>query len=361
MAYSVEELVIEDSFIAYCTQTDNNAIEKWDVYLFYHPEEIETVEEAKRVVLELKIMLKKKQHELSASEYLSDKHLSVADSETNVYTMSKHNKKKRWLWVAASVFAIIASVILVKGINESAGSSTTVESITSPKYRTSVVSRNAQIKIIWLPDSTKVTLNAGSFLGVDKNFGIQNRNVYLEGEGFFEVAKNKTLPFIVDVSRYKVKAVGTKFNIRAYKDEEESETALVEGKVQILLPGKKRDNVFKTLVGNEKFVLQANIDNEINLEEEVKVTPLAQTNLPTHAEIAWIENYIVFENEALGDLVNTLERKYDVSIEIANDEVAKYKYTGSFQNEKIEEVLMALQISYPFTYTINGDKIIINK
>lgn len=363
MAYTIEELIIDDSFIAYCTQQSERDMAKWDDYLYHHPEELAVIGEARRLVLGLKYMLKKKQDELSANESLSEKYLSVADDDSAYRTGSKRARKKIWPWVAAATFALaIATTFIFKNLQKQAASAPFFVHTKPAGFDKSVTSPKGQIKIIWLPDSTRVTLNAGSFLGMDEAFGITNRTVYLDGEAFFEVAHDKHLPFIVDVSKYKVKAVGTKFNVKAYKSEFFSETALIEGKVQILIPGTVKDAVYKTLEINQKFVLKDSADNvAIQFPKETAIEPLGQTDLSTHTETAWMDNYLIFEEQTLEEIKNAIERKYNVSVTIADPEVSRYKYTANFRNETIEEVLKALQISYPFSYTKDENNIIIKK
>jgi len=363
MTYSIDELVVDDSFIAYCTQQSEKDIAKWDDYLYHHPEELAVIEEARGLVLGLKFMLKKKQDELSANEGLSEKYLSVADTDDRSYREgNKRTRKKIWPWVAAAVFVLAIAAFIFKNTQKQAMPAPLLVHTKPAGFDKSVTSPKGQIKIIWLPDSTKVTLNAGSFLGMDETFGITNRTVYLDGEAFFEVAHNKSLPFIVDVSKYKVKAVGTKFNVKAYKSEFFSETALIEGKVQILIPGTVKDAVYKTLEINQKFVLKDSADNvAIQFPKETAIEPLVQTDLPTHAETAWLDNYLIFEEQTLEEIKNAIERKYNVSVTIADPEVSRYKYTANFRNETVEEVLKALQISYPFSYTKDGNNIIIKK
>jgi transmembrane sensor len=84
-----------------------------------------------------------------------------------------------------------------------------------------------------LPDGSKVKLNAGSNISYSNNFGYAERNILLEGEGYFEVETNPQIPFVVEASGLKIKAFGTIFNVKAYPEEEEITTTLVEGMVKL--------------------------------------------------------------------------------------------------------------------------------
>lgn len=364
MAFSIEELIIDDSFISYCTHLNPDDLARWDEYLIHHPQELETIDQAKRIVLSLKFMLKEKQNELSADENYSENHLVLqkTKNEESPNLNFKSGNSNRFRWIAAAVLILVAGTIIFwfnQNNLEPISNNIADNSIPNPKL---VSTHNGQIKEIWLKDSTKVIINAGSHLKIDEGFGSKNRTVYLTGEALFEVKHNTSLPFIVTVSKYKVKAIGTKFNVKAYKGENHSETALLEGKVQILVNNGKKENVVKTLEVNQKFILEEKADKKTHLPlEHATIVPLRNIDLPTKAEIAWVENYLIFDDQPLSEIVAEIERRFNLQISIADAGVGNYKYTANFKNESVDEIFRALQLSYPFTYTKNENKIIIKK
>ncbi|HEX7755191.1 MAG TPA: FecR domain-containing protein [Niabella sp.] len=371
MVYTVEELTINDSFIAYCTGQNEKDIAFWNAYLYQHPEELLTIEEARKLVLGLRYMLHKKQNELSADDAQPGQSLyAVPGKKRSQRSYRKQPEqpaiirgKKGW-FVAASVILLLGTGLWFfyqQPSRPGKGNNRLSAQITVPVPGDSIQAKQGEYKTIILSDGTKVTLNAQSALLISEGFGTNDRNVRLTGEAFFEVAHNRLLPFIVQVSRYKIKAVGTKFNVKAYSNDPYSETALLEGKVQILFSNGNRDRVYKTLQINQKFVLDNTTNSDRPVPAKQDVVPLSYDDAHQNIETAWVDHFLTFDNTPLSEIKNILERKYNTVIIIENNDVANYSYTGSFQNEGIDEVLKALQLSYPFSYKKDGNTIIINK
>ncbi len=365
MVYTLEELVVNDSFIAYCMQQREEDILFWNDYLLRYPEELLTMEEARKIVLSLKYMLQKKQDELSASEYSTEHMLYVAPPATAA-TVIQHpetnRRKKSWMAVAAVVTLLIATGMVFLLTQQHKGPQPAARQAQQEAFHETILSNAGEHKTIELPDGTHVTMNAASSLSIEDGFGETNRNIHLTGEAFFSVAHNKTLPFIVHVAGYKVKALGTKFNVKAYTNDSYSETSLLEGKVQILLNKGKDTVIYKTLEVNQKFVLHTGETTQAHTSaEKSAVVPLAFADTRQNVETAWINDYLVFYDQPLAEIKNMLERKYNVSIHIVNDQVAQYRYSASFQKETVDAVLKALQLSYPFSYTRTGTIITIDR
>ncbi|MBO9593820.1 MAG: DUF4974 domain-containing protein [Niabella sp.] len=367
MTYTVEELVIDDSFIAYCTRSNAADIARWDDYLLKHPETLITIEEARKLVLGLRYMLQKKQNELSATDDSPEHALYVASGKNIASTGEPAARPRRglgwkkWTAVAACLLLLVTSGIYLPYRPRKSATPISTAAKTNTGSGETAQSQPGEHKTIFLPDSTKVMLNAGSRLLVSPGFGKQNRNVYLTGEALFEVAHNKVLPFIVHVAQYKIKAVGTRFNVKAYTNDRYSETSLLEGKVQILLPQGKNDIVYKTLQVNQKFVMNIPDSMTTNVAAKPEVVPLSYHDSNQNIETAWVSNLLIFENQPLSEIKNILERAYNVTIHITNNDVAHYHYTATFQQEAIEEVLKALQLSYSFSYKKEGNQITIYK
>lgn len=366
MTYTVEELVINDSFIAYCTQRNAADIAYWDQYLLKHPEALITIEEARKLVLGLRYMLQKKQNELSATDDSPEHALYVASDKNARYTDEQPVRRrglgwKKWTAIAACLLLLITAGIYLPDRPGKSGTPLSLAVKTNTGSGETAQSQPGEHKTIFLPDSTKVLLNAGSRLLVSPGFGKLDRNVYLTGEALFEVAHNKTLPFIVHVAQYKIKAVGTRFNVKAYTNDRYSETSLLEGKVQILLPRGNNDIIYKTLQVNQKFVMNTPDSMTTKVTPKPDVVPLSYHDSNQNIETAWVSNLLIFENQPLSEIKNILERAYNVTINITNNDVARYHYTATFQHEAIEEVLKALQLSYSFSYKKEGNQITIYK
>jgi ferric-dicitrate binding protein FerR (iron transport regulator) len=230
---------------------------------------------------------------------------------------------------------------------------------------------------IKLPDGTSVTLNAGSRLTYKTNFGKTNREVWLEGEGYFSVAKDKKRTFIVKTGYLDIKALGTEFNVKAYPNEKSIQTTLVEGSVKIeknfkgssdqskdnsvILKPKER---YTFLIDSEKDVF-TKVEDEVaktgkEHQKEEKMTPKVSViykNIDPIPDISWKERRWVISEEKLGDLAIKLERRYDVNINFADENLKVFRFTGTLQDESIEQVLKVISLSSPIVFDIDGKQV----
>lgn len=219
---------------------------------------------------------------------------------------------------------------------------------------------------VQLPDKSIVWLNAGSRLTYNKDFGKSGRQVELYGEAFFDVTHNADLPFQIQTSSITIKVLGTAFNVKAYPEDETSETTLIRGSIEVSFKKRPKDKII--LSPNEKLIVDNNHAGGRDSTGSPANAPLVTINkLPynkadsTIAEMQWIHNILVFKNESLAELAVKMERWYGVQIEIADERLKEKKFTGSFSNENIEQAMEALTFSTPFQFSIHGNKIIIHQ
>ena len=192
-----------------------------------------------------------------------------------------------------------------------------------------------------LEDGTLVWLNAQSKLSYPAEFSDKERHVKIEGEAFFEVAKNIDKPFIVSTSRADIKVLGTTFNVCDYPDEPSSRISLIEGKINVY----DRENTEKTteLNRNEELTI---IDNTIN------VSAIRDKNY-----FLWREGIYSFENERFEFILKKLELYYDVGITVKNKEMLDWRYTVKFrQRDGIDEIMRLLQRIHRFNVIKDEEK-----
>lgn len=227
-----------------------------------------------------------------------------------------------------------------------------------------IVALNGERKKVLLPDSTTVHLNSGSRLTYSKDFGKDNRQVWLSGEAFFEVTKDAAHPFLVNTDRMVVKVLGTVFNVKAYDTKEDIETTVVEGKVEVSLKESAEKKVI--LLPNEKIslknngLLKASISTRAAVSAisyEVKTVPadIKETGMPEEA--AWIKEKMIFTNEPFETVALKMERWYDVHIRFQNQKMKNILMNGDFDNVDIHEAMHILQMMVGFNYTISGNDI----
>ncbi|MFN8254533.1 MAG: FecR family protein [Bacteroidales bacterium] len=250
-----------------------------------------------------------------------------------------------WFQYAAALFlltgigTILYFTLLKSGIPDDSFSKLTA--ISSPKGSKSMLS---------LYDGTKIWLNAGSTIKFDNFFNEKNRNLILEGEAYFEVAKNQAIPFLVKAGDIVVQATGTVFNVKAYPDEKVIETTLVEGSVTVGINNGPKNAV--NLMPNEQVFYYKS--DKINKEGSRLIK---SKGIDTEIYTSWINDKLQINGERLGALAIKLERKYDVTIHIEDEKLKNLQFTGILENETIEQILEIIRISSSVKYRIDGREI----
>ncbi len=219
---------------------------------------------------------------------------------------------------------------------------------TEPVYFTSIAPKGSVSQMV-LPDNTIVYLNAGSQLKYTVEGLKGKREVFLDGEAWFDVTKNEEKPFVVHTPFYDIKVTGTQFNVKAYSADEEISTTLEEGSVQVT----SSEN-FKL---SEPTALQPGEQLVYNTQNKTINVKKVETRMFT----AWKDNKLIFINMNLKELFVLLERKYGVDIEVTNDLILDYHYDGTIKDETILEVLDLLKETLPVKYKIEGQTILITK
>lgn len=189
-----------------------------------------------------------------------------------------------------------------------------------------------------LSDGTKVWLNHDSKLVYPQRFTGKTRTVSLVGEGYFEVAHNKSHPFVVESSGMTVKAVGTAFNVRAYNDGSDFETTLESGKVIIEenIPGKKETEF--NIEPGQHFIFKSETNQySIKTEELTKY-------------VSWKEGKLIFKDDHLDKVAELLSRWFDVKIILSDPELRELTYTATFVNEPLSQILEMMEIVTPISY-----------
>lgn len=195
---------------------------------------------------------------------------------------------------------------------------------------------------IELPDGSKVRLNARSSITYNADFGIDERRVVLEGEGFFDVKKDPDTRFVVTAPGMEVVVHGTKFNIYAYPDREFSEMSLLEGSV--------------TLYSGESAIKVAP-NEKVSIDRCTGRVNLSKTD--NKVETAWLKKTLVFMHEPLYRVVDVLERRFGVQIECSDEICLSDIYTGTFRDRSIYDILEVLKMHYGFTYEADNNRITI--
>ena len=194
-----------------------------------------------------------------------------------------------------------------------------------------------------LPDGSVVHLNAGSELKVPVYFGTESREVWLRGEGFFEVVHRENLIFTVHTDKADISVLGTEFDVRAYTDEKEVVTTLVQGAV-----GVSSGRTYDRLKPGEQARIAGKGDVRV---AEVDIYPF----------IAWKNGRMVFENERLEKIMAELQRWYDFELFYADPDVKEMHFTiDILKYEEISKVLNLMERMNKVKFTQKGRTVVVN-
>lgn len=212
------------------------------------------------------------------------------------------------------------------------------------EYHTIRVPRGGEYNL-QLSDNTKVYLNAGSSLRYPVRFTGDKREVVLIGEGYFEVAKDSTKPFIVKAGNIDVRVLGTAFNVNAYPDEECISTTLVEGKVQVDY-------------GTERQFMQPGtrlVYDKSNEHAEVNVVDVEMYT-------SWKDGYYYFKRETLDNIMDVLSRWYDLNIFYQNPDLKRLEFGGRLKRyEDIDYLLQKMEETEDVKFIIKGNSITVKR
>lgn len=217
-------------------------------------------------------------------------------------------------------------------------------SVDSPVYY-AAHSPKGSVSEILLPDSSVIFLNADSKIrySFDGEKGV--REVFLNGEAWFDVNKNKNKPFVVHTAYYDINVTGTQFNVKAYETEKTLTTTLEEGSVCLTSTENCKLEDAITLVPGEHAIF----------DTETKIITIKKVN--TNSFSSWKENKLVFVNTSLKELIVLLDRRYGVDIEVNNSDLLDLHFDGTIKNESIVEILEIIKKTLPVNYNISGQKI----
>jgi transmembrane sensor len=201
-----------------------------------------------------------------------------------------------------------------------------------------VIVPKGQISEYVFNDGTHVWLNSDSRLRFPVYTGLAEREVYLEGEAYFDVARNEKHPFIVHTGTMEIKVLGTSFNVQNYPDMEHSETTLVKGSLEILNPEKE---ILATMKAGEQMKFSRSTRSGI------------LSKVDTAPYEAWKDGKLIFRDKSLGEIAASLDRWYNVRLIFSDEKIRNYRFTGTILKYKpFDQILQAIRLTTPIRYQI---------
>jgi len=392
--YSVEDFAQDVNFINWVKKGTNQ--KEWEDFVSQNPDLLKDINTARKIVAALNFKIKAQQDDYAYEVYQN------IEIFYNLHHKSKHAFRLRKIMQYAALFILVLGIgaaipfiyfsksksefteipfsssaygeaklilsggeeILLKNTQtdlqfNASGTQVKVDNDSIINYDKKIdQDAMAQVVIpfgrrtnILLSDGTKVCLNAGSKLVFPQKFSGKSRKVFLEGEAYFEVFKNKDIPFIVSTDNVNLTVHGTIFNMRDNGQDNELEVVLVEGSVS--LKEKSVMNIFNkeiTLKPNQKAVYDKT-ENKTTIESNVDVSNY----------ISWKDGLLEFNRESILNVFKRLSQFYNVRFVTESSVELNRKISGKLDlKESLEDVMKVVSDAAPITYRIDKDKVFVN-
>lgn len=272
--------------------------------------------------------------------------------ETDLRSLPIPKKVRPLLFIRMALVAAVVTMVFAAGAlfmgGEEKNHIETADTPVNNRQNLTKAAKKGEKNTFFLTDGTKIILNSDSRLDIDKEYGIFSRTVYLEGEAYFEVVPNDTLPFQVFSGDLVTTALGTAFNVRYSKTNESVAVSLTSGKVAVEL---KADN------HKVETTQTLNPGEEALYHKSGK--ELEKRNFDVRKVTGWKDGVMILDEANIDVVRETLENWYDVRIEYTNHPEVDWTFSGEFRNESLNDVLKGLQYSKGIGYKIKNDKVII--
>lgn len=276
------------------------------------------------------------------------------------------NRYIAYMVVAVSVIAVFYYFLPYRGARQE--SMTSINTPGADIKVNEISTKTGTHSNIILPDGSKVWLNGGSRLTYDKAFNHSTREVELIGEAYFDVARNEGKPFIIHTRQMDIKVLGTVFNVKAYPEDDNSETSLIHGTVEVIMRHSSGERII--LKPNDKLTINHSLNKSDKGEKATDVNMVSVTKIgsisylpsdSTIIETSWVDNRLIFRDKSFAELSVAMERKYGVTFLFEHESIKQQMFNGNLKNESIEQALKALQLANKFSYQLMKDTIIISR
>lgn len=204
-----------------------------------------------------------------------------------------------------------------------------------------IVADKGQISKVILPDSSVVWINSGSKITYNSRFAGNNRKIKLVGQAFFQAAHNEKIPLVVDVDGFLVKVLGTKFDVNAYSGEKNIRVVLESGSIEL---HQSSDRDFNYTLSPGEMATFNPENKKLTID---KVNPELFSS--------WKEGVLIFRDKPMSEVLDALQRRYDIDIEVKDQDIYKSVFTARLSDEPLEKVLKSIEFSCSVKATIIRD------
>lgn len=274
--------------------------------------------------------------------YHSNKMHDDIDLSWNRLLKKKNNRQKKIKWLQFGNYAAVSFITVCL----------TSLFLTLNKEEDKIATRyiggdGLNADTVELPDGTQVCLGSKTVFYYENDYGKRQRTVYLEGEAYFVVAKQKDKPFIVKTKEQNIEALGTKFNVTAYASDSLLTTTLLDGVVRLTTDNISHRTVLRP---NQQFIYNRNT----HLTDIKKVDAKQFT--------AWTTGYYYFPEQSLEAMLYRLSHVYGVQFTVESDALNKRTFTGTFyRGQSIKDIMEIINLSIPIKYKIDDHHITVSE
>jgi ferric-dicitrate binding protein FerR (iron transport regulator) len=275
----------------------------------------------------------------------SKKRMPIYEIENYYIDFLKRRDKKGFIGFSLPIFKYVAIFIFILGVVGVFKYFNTKQIQDNYKLQTTtIIADYGQMSKVILPDSSIVWLNSGTSVSYNNSFSINNRELQLKGEAFFDIKHNSNIPLIVSCNSIKVRVLGTKFNVSNYSENNKIRVVLEKGRVELLDSNSKPLNC---------ILKPGQIATYFKSTKSIKIKRTAIENWTT-----WRKGNIVFSDTPMYEVISTIERKFDVRIKVSDKKVYNSIFNANFNDESLSEILDYIEYSCPIKYksTTEGNK-----
>ena len=349
--YHLEDFLQDEEFKRWVQNPDTESEIFWKNWLISHPNQRETILKARELLLaldfEATVPDEEDYKEVLLNILKGEASTSMAQKQVGArpnYFANLHTMITR---LAGVIIILIATLVVYIQTREQP-----VPLIQAPvKYITKENPRGQKSQIS-LPDGTVLWLNSESRLTYPEKFTARQRIVELKGEAFFEVAKEHTRPFVVQMNNLHVVALGTSFNISAFPEDQNVAVSLVSGKVLV------KENISTKDLHKPHFEDVVLAPGE-KLLYDLQDFSIRKSYYDFKSDIVWKDGTIYFENASFREVKNKLERWFNVKIILKNGVGQQWNYSGEFQRESLDRILQRIGFVEGFEFQQRDHEVII--
>ncbi|MFY0690015.1 MAG: FecR domain-containing protein [Cyclobacteriaceae bacterium] len=337
--YLVNDFLKDELFVKWVNEKNPELDHFWNSWLSNHPEQSDVIQQSREIIQGIAYKSIPEIPQKKYNEILEN--VLKSDNQQQGRFVSFKLISKGLKYAAVLILGIGLSYFLLEGDKAS-------DQIVEAKVDqiTKVTERGQKLSFV-LADGTTVKLNAGSTLTFPRTFNNNQREIYLQGEAFFDVARDESKPFVIHANEIDVKVLGTAFNIKSYQLEDLIQVAVAEGKVAVNSKEKAWEANTSTLTQNQVLTY-------------TKSTKSLTTEISDiYAFTAWTDKTLVFKDASIAEITTRLERWFDVDIDVELSDPTPWQFSGQYPNKSIKQVLEGISYSTNVKYKIEENSVTI--